>query len=157
MAAPGYKETITLETMNPIIQRGDKLAEQGRAEIGGTLGVVMKSKSAHFGLTAGHVIPNDTHVLDAHRSDGKVIIPLQVAKFSARIPLLEFSSDGEFTNFIDDCGFFPIPPAHSSSLRSRFRMLVLTITSNLRRQTLEIRRYVEKSEAHRVYENFSNP
>ena len=112
VVAPGYRETITLETMNPIIQRGDKLAEQGRAEIGGILGVVMKSKSAHFGSTAGHVIPNDTHVLDAHRSDGKVIIPLQAAKFSARIPLLESSSDGEFTSFIDDCGFFEIPPAH---------------------------------------------
>ncbi|MCJ1343186.1 hypothetical protein MMC31_001378 [Peltigera leucophlebia] len=32
--APGSRETITLETINPIIQRGDKLAEQDKADIG---------------------------------------------------------------------------------------------------------------------------
>ena len=54
------REYITVEIMNPIIQRGNKLIEQDRAEIGCTLGVIMKSKSAHFGITAGHVICTDT-------------------------------------------------------------------------------------------------
>lgn len=76
VVAQGSRETITLETMNPITQGGDKLAKQIRAEIGGILGVVMKTKSAHFGITAGHVFPTDAHVLDVHRSDGEVIIPL---------------------------------------------------------------------------------
>lgn len=67
----------------------------------------MKSKSAHFGITAGHVICTDTYVLDVHRSDGEVIIPLQVAKFSPRMPL-----DGEFTSFTEDCGFLEIPSAY---------------------------------------------
>ena len=98
--------------MNPIIQRGDNLAEQGRAEIGGTLGLVMKSKSAHFGITAGHVIPTDTHVLDVHRSDGEVIIPLKVATFSVRRSLPGSNKAGELTSFLDDCGFLEIPPAH---------------------------------------------
>lgn len=100
-------EPITLETINPIIQRGYELIEQGRAEIVGTLGVIMKSKSAHFGITAGHVICNDTYVLDVHRSDGEVIIPLQVANFSSRMPL-----NGELTSFTQDCGFLEIPPAY---------------------------------------------
>lgn len=112
VVAQGSRETITLETMNPITQRGDKLAKQSRAEIGGTLGVVMKTKSAHFGITAGHVFPTDAHVLDVHRSDGEVIIPLKVAKFPSRIPLPESGSAGEFTSFIDDCSFLDIPLAH---------------------------------------------
>lgn len=67
----------------------------------------MKSKSAYFPITAGHVLCADSCVLDVHRSDGKVRFPLQVAKFSSRMPL-----DGEFTGFTEDCGFLEVPLAY---------------------------------------------